>query len=426
MPRVARYPAILRMVSVQPLQRVLSCTDEVRGLLGRLFASIGLKQPRMSDLREKLVLDKSIASRVARAVRMTEAGAALRELPAAEALGQIVAKCEALGAGKRLVASARKSIAELDAAIAEFPGDRTALVTAISATEPARGNAAGRSAVPKVSEAKLRAARRGAYNAFVFAQGLCCETQSFINILMPGKNGEKAAQAMVLGTTGLRRLRPGHPQSILSIRGRDDTNTGFDRVTLEGEPIEDNPGVALIREFCTDVASQVRLERVGRIHSLVLDPQSPPLDEPMDFAVGFVNLRFTSPRATNEVKWTATSYEVSRATRLLLREVLVHRATFGTVLPLSIFSIDSTPRGQPDLLGPDPTGRGVIDQGDDLVPMGQGYRRRGKPEEDFAVPLALRAFEMLGHDPDEFDRFRLVVEYPLPLVRSEVWIRLNA
>ena len=379
----------------------------------------------MSDLREQLDLDKSIASRVARAVRMTDAGAALRELPAAEALGQIVEKCEKRGAGKRIVAPAQKAIAELDAAIADFPGDRTALITAISATEPARGSAAGRSAMPKVSEAKLRAARRGAYNAFVFAQGLCCETQSFINILMPGKDGEKAAQAMVLGTTGLRRLRPGHPQSILSLRGRDDNNTGFDRVTLAGEPIGDNPGVALVREFCTDVASQVRLERVGRIHSLVLDPQSPPLDEPMDFALGFVNLGFTPPRATEKEHWTATSFAVARATRVLLREVLVHRATFGDVSPQSIFSIDSTPMVQPELHGPDPTGRGLVDQGDDLIPMGMGYRKRGRPGDDFAVPLALRAFEMLGHDPDDFLRFRLMVEYPLPLVRNEVWIRLT-
>ncbi len=373
----------------------------------------------MSDLRARLALDKSIASRVGRAVRLSDPAAAFRELPAAEALGQIVAKCEALGAGKRLVAQAQKSISELDAAIAAFPGDRTALVAAISAGGSAR------SAAPKVSDAKLRAARRGAYNAFVFAQGLSCETQSFINILMPGKAGEKATQAMVLGTTGLRRLRRGHPQSILALRGRDDNNTGFDRVTLAGEPIGDDPGVVLIREFCTDVASQVRLERVGRIHSLVLDPQSPPLDEPMDFAVGLVNLRFTPPRATEDVKWTLTSYEVSRATRVLVRELLVHRETFGAVRPFSIFSIDPTPKIQPDLNGPDPTGRGFIDQGDDLVEMGRGFRRRGRPGEDFAVPLALRAFEMLGQDPDEYDRYRLVVEYPLPLVRSEVWIRLQ-
>ena len=411
-------------MKVQALQRVLTCAEAVRGDLGRVFASIGLDQPRMSDLRERLSLDKSIASRVARAVRMGDPGAALRELPAAEALGQIVGKCESLGAGSRPVAQARKSISELDAAIADFPGDRTALITAISATDAARGGAA-RSSAPKVSDAKLRAARRGAYNAFVFAQGLSCETQAFINILMPGKAGEKASQAMVMGTTGLRRLRRGHPQSILALRGRDDNNTGFDRVTLAGEPIGDDPGVVLIREFCTDVASQVRLERVGRIHSLVLDPQSPPLDEPMDFAVGLVNLRFTPPRATENVKWTLTSYEVSRATRVLVRELLVHRETFGAVRPLSIFSIDPTPRIQPDLNGPDPTGRGFIDQGDDLVEMGRGFRRRGRPGEDFAVPLALRAFEMLGQDPDEFDRFRLVIEYPLPLVRNEVWIRLQ-
>jgi hypothetical protein len=392
-----------------------------------VFASIGLERPRMSDLRERLGLDKSIASRVARAVRMSEVGSALRELPATESLSQIVAKCEELGAGKRLVAQAQRAIDELDAAIADFPGDRTALVTAIAATESGRGST-GRAAVPKVSEAKLRAARRGAHNASLFAQGICCETQACISILLPGNVGGKivgkAAQAVVMRTTGLRRLRPGYPQSILSIRGRDDTNTGFDRITLEGDPIREDPGVALIREFCTDVASQVRLERVGRVHSLVLDPQSPPLDEPMDFAFGFVNLDFTAPRETETEKWTATSYTVSRATRVLLREVLVHRETFGDVSPLSIFSIDATPMVQPELNGPDPTGRGRVDQGDDIVPMGKGYRKRGKAGEDFAVPLGLRSLEMLGYDPDEFERFRLVVEYPLPLVRSEVWIRL--
>jgi hypothetical protein len=408
------------------LQRVLSCAEAVRGSLARVFASIGLEEPRMSDLRERLGLDKSIASRVARAVRMSEVGAALRELPAAEALGQIVGKCEAKGAGKRAVSQCRRAIAELDAAIAAFPGDRTALITAIAATESSRGMPTGRTAVPKVSEAKLRAARRGAYNASLFAQGICCETQAFLNILLPSEGGRKASQAQVLATTGLRRLRPGYPQAVLSLLGRDEVSAAFDRVTLTGEPIRNDPGVALVRDFCTDVASQLRLERVGRVHSLVLDPHSPPLDEPMDFAYGYVNLDFTPPRATEKEKWTATSYAVSRATRVMLREVLVHRESFGEVSPLSIFSIDSTPLLQPELNGPDPTGRGRVDQGDDLVPMGKGYRQRGRVGEDFAVPVALRSLELLGHDPDEFDRYRLVVEYPLPLVRSEVWIRLNS
>jgi hypothetical protein len=416
-------PRYIAAVSSRALQRVLSSAQSARTALARVFASIGIEQPRMSDLRERLGLDKSIASRVARAVRMSEAGSALRELPAAESLGQIVATCEKLGAGKRLVAQARKAIGELDAAIADFPGDRTALVTAIAATGAGCGPT-GRAAVPKVSEAKLRAARRGAHNASLFAQGICCETQACISILLPAGDGGRAAQALVMRTTGLRRLRPGYPQSILSFRGRDDTNTGFDRITLEGDPIGEDPGVALIRGFCTDVASLVRLERVGRVHSLVLDPQSPPLDEPMDFAFGFVNLDFTAPRESETEKWTLTSYTVSRATRVLLREVLVHRETFGEVSPHSFFSIDPTPMVQPELNGPDPTGRGRVDQGDDLVPMGKGYRKRGKAGEDFAVPLGLRSLEMLGYDPDEFERFRLVVEYPLPLVRSEVWIRL--
>jgi hypothetical protein len=38
--------------------------------------------------------------------------------------------------------------------------------------------------------------------------------------------------------------------------------------------------------------------------------------------------------------------------------------------------------------------------------------------------MGKRAFDLLGWSPEEFDRFRMVVEYPLPFVRGEVWLRL--
>ena len=64
-------PRYIAAVSSRALQRVLSSAQSARTALARVFASIGIEQPRMSDLRERLGLDKSIASRVARAVRMS-------------------------------------------------------------------------------------------------------------------------------------------------------------------------------------------------------------------------------------------------------------------------------------------------------------------------------------------------------------------
>jgi len=38
--------------------------------------------------------------------------------------------------------------------------------------------------------------------------------------------------------------------------------------------------------------------------------------------------------------------------------------------------------------------------------------------------MGIRAFELLGWNPDEFQRFWMVVENPLPFVRHEVWLRM--
>ena len=93
-------------------------------------------------------------------------------------------------------------------------------------------------------------------------------------------------------------------------------------------------------------------------------------------------------------------------------------------MPEAPFPIDTVPMPRLDLYGRVRCGRGGVDHGAEFGAMGPGYQNGGRQQDDFAVPLALRAFKMLGKDPADFDRFRMVVEYPLPFVRGEVWLRL--
>jgi hypothetical protein len=401
------------------LESILTSAKQLQQQLRSMLGTIDIEQPRMSDLRERFGFDKSVASRLARAIRSKDTAAAVRELPGSAMLERLVVRGAELGADPADVSAARKAIAELDAAIAAFPGDRTALVTALAGSA---SGSASRSTL-SVSRTKLRAARRGGYNALLFAQGICSESQTCITILAPGSQPGRADQAMVMATGGLRRMRPGNPYSILSLLGRPDATEGYDRTTLDGKPVRDDPSIALIPGFCSPAAARLRLERSGRLHSLVLDAEVPPLDEPMDLAYGLVNPNFESCRAGSGNRWSLTSYTVARPTRILLREVLLHRATFGGCVPRCVFSIEAV-AANADFIGPDPSGRGVIEHGEDLVAMGAGYARRGRDGEDFAVPLALQAMQLLRYDPADFDRFRLVVEYPLPLVRGDMWLRL--
>lgn len=401
---------------------MLEAADGVRGAFVPMLASLGLERPRMSELRERLALDKSVASRMARAIRAADAGAALRELPGTDMLERFVARAEGIGADSAAVADARAAVRALDEAIAAFPGDRASLASAVAAGGAAADPAAARD--PVASPARLRAARRGAYDALLFAQGISCETTSCITILGPGRTPGMLDQAMVMATTGLRRLRRGNPYAVLSLQGNPGSNQGYARTALGGMPLLDDPSVALLPEFCSPSASELRLERRGKFHSLVLDATVPPLEEPMDLAYGVVNVDFDAARATEASRWTMTQYTVSRACRLHVREVLLHRDTFPGCSPEAVFTAETVPAVSPDLSGPDRSGRGFVEHGTGFVPMGSGFVMRGKAGEDFVVPMGMRAFEVLGWNPDEFQRFRMVVEYPLPFVRHEVWLRM--
>ena len=404
------------------LQRVLEAAEGVQRAFVPLLASVGLARPRMSELRERLGLDKSVASRMARALRAGDAGTAMRDLPGTDMLERVVARCEGMDGDASTVAGARSAVRALDEAIKAFPGDRASLASAVAGGGPA-GETASAPDRP-ASPARLRAARRGAYDALLFAQGISCETTSCITILGPGSKPGMLDQAMVISTTGLRRLRRGNPYAVLSLQGHPSSSEGYRRTTLAGVPIEDDPSVALMPEFCSPAAAQLRLERRGKFHSLVLDSTVPPLDEPMDLAYGVVNPNFESARATPDNAWTMTSYVVSRPCRLHVREVLVHRDTFRASAPEAVFTVETVPSERPEQAGPDRSGRGFVEHGAGFVPMGRGFATRGRAAEDFVVPMGKRAFDLLGWSPEEFDRFRMVVEYPLPFVRGEVWLRL--
>lgn len=403
------------------LSEVLSATREVQKGLGYLLGSLGIQQPTMSDLRIRLGLDKSVASRLARAIRSREAGPALREMPGSDTIERLVRRCEDLGVDAALCASVRSATARLEEAIKAFPGDRTALIAAVAGNEDAESDQAS---VSPVSRIKLRAARRGAYNALLVAQGISCDTSTLITILGPGREAGTLDQAMVISATGIRRFRPGTPHALLSIQGHPGQTAGRSRTTLSGAPLLEDPSAALIPEFCSASTSQLRLECRGRFHSLVLDSTLPPIDEPMHLAYGVINVGFETARATPANMWTLTSYTVARACRMHLREVLLHRETFGDRAPEALFTSETVPAAQPEVSGPDRSRRGAVDHGEQLVCMGSGYARRDKPGHDVAVPLALRACELLGKDPTDYVRYRMVVEYPLPFVRGEVWVRL--
>jgi hypothetical protein len=114
---------------------------------------------------------------------------------------------------------------------------------------------------------------------------------------------------------------------------------------------------------------------------------------------------------------------VRRPTRLLVIEVFVWTGALGRG-PSVRFSMDPLRTPHP-ISGPPADGREMLDQSASFVHKGRGFARVGKGRADEYIPIFAHAMSVLGWNPDEFERYRLEVEYPLGFVGVQTWFELD-
>lgn len=413
-PPVIIYTHIVEAAS---LQTILDCAENVRIALTRLLDAAGISGPRVRHLTETLGIDKSVASRLARGLRAQSLTELLRELPAAEGLGRIVAACDQQGAPPDTVAAARQAIGALETAVRSLPGGRAGLATALAgSTDEAAAGGASRARAE-------RAARRSAFNASCFLQGVWVEAAVHGLIIGPGSTRDRLHQAMVNGAIGVRRLRPGPPITVGGVYGSP-LNAGPPmRTTLAGEAIGDDPSRALLTEFCAGDMDRLQVDRAGSTYLLWLGRNDPQLDHPTSVVYGVKNLDFVERFRSDRYHYACTNYTVRRPTRLLLIEVLIWQGAFGPRGPELRLSMD--PMRTPDPIGGPPADdREMMEHAVGYAPMGRGFDRRGSRRADEYVPIFRRAMQQLGWNPADFARYRLEIEYPLGFVGIQTWFAL--
>jgi hypothetical protein len=346
------------------------------------------------------------------------------ELPSPEGLGLFVAACADRGVPAALVAEARAAIDELEAAMRSFPGGRSSLLAALT---PAGGRgAAGRATLQPTERRKAeraeRTARRAAFAAASFLHGLETETAFFFLLLAPGTRPGRLDQAMVSGSLGTRRLRAGPPITIGAVHGSKLNDGPPKRVTLAGDPITDDPTIALLPEFCAGVGRHVQVEERGSMYRLWLREDDPPIDRPVDLVYGVRNLNFIARRATRELRWACTNYTVCRPTRRLVVEVHLPDDVFGGRPPLLRMSTE--PFGELDPVGGPPSDRrDSLDSAVEFRSILPGTAARS--DDDPLESTLRRSFDLLRWDRTRFRRHRLEIEYPTMFVGMQLWYPLE-
>lgn len=387
----------------------------------QLLKEVNIPEPRMRELTQVLGLDKSTASRIARGLLADGPAAAMKEFPAAGGLLLFVDSCEKRQASNELLLSARAAIERVEECVRSFPGGRSGLATALAA--PPDDHAPTRR-VRHAQASAERAARRAAFNAACYLQGIWVEAAVHGMFIGPSTNPQMHDQALLHAVVGMKRLRPGPPITIGGFYGSPLTAGAPTRLTLDGSPIQDDASVVLMRKFCDGPVDRLHSERRDRAMLLWLDREDPPLDRPATLVYGVKYPEFLTAAKTAKFHYACTNFTVRRPTKLFVLELMVWEGAFDGQGPILRLSTD--PQRVPDPInGPPADERECLEHTSAFLPMGRGFSSPGTARADAFSPIFVDAMKQLQWNPEEFRRYRLEIEYPLNFVGMQVWFTLS-
>lgn len=203
---------------------------------------------RPVQLTSTLGLDKSLASRVVRALGTDDPIRALHGIPTPQGLGLIAAAVKERGAAEPEVARLEEATAAYGALLAEFSGGRTDLEATLTGY------------IPEQRERAERDARRSVFRGMTTLSGTRSSAIYNAVYLLPSAEPGRLDSLLVAVRQDLRRLRPGARLHLASIHADDGSRS---RLPLGGGARIEDPRDLLIEELCSHPVPELQLEHTG-------------------------------------------------------------------------------------------------------------------------------------------------------------------
>lgn len=371
---------------------------DVRGALTELFVSVGADPERPQVVSRSFGINRNLAWKLSRIIAAEEPLAVVEHLPKASAAEIMLRAFATAGAPETAVARVRGTMESFDDAVEEHLGDRGLLELIVGPMLPAH-----------MQVERDRAARRLAFRGNSAIWGIQAAARMSAMIMTP--NAEDASMIDVATLGGLvdyRRLRSGIRWPLLRLHGY---RAGV-AVDTRHEPLD--PELArgsapLLRDFCSDGQPPIIEQSFDGGVQYEL-PEGPVGNRGLATTVfGVVTRRFASCWADEKdrsgahlVHWfTPVEYGVS--------DLVVHRDLPLEMPPSFTVSGRMTPRSW------DPE----TDHDAESIPMAEPVVGLGSGPPQFATAIVPQqramlefAIERLGHDPREFEAWRVVVPHP--------------
>lgn len=244
--------------SGEPLETRISRTGHelvsaVEGLLDTLPPSAR----RPADLARAFRINKDLSSRLLIALGKRDALAAAYYMPGPEALRKLVQTAATRGTPQPVVQRLKAAVEDFELLVREQGGGRGSLAAIISAWVP---------------EARARFElenKQAAFRSMAHLRGSAAETMVQAAFVHPSEQVGRVDGLGLVGYAGLRRLRPGAPIHISTLRAgmAAERESPF---TVAGDRVDAMSADTLLREFCSTPTPEILIRPAGSVvHYLV-------------------------------------------------------------------------------------------------------------------------------------------------------------
>ena len=386
--------------------------EQLRRALRPIVEEAGGQPPRTGRLGRRLGIDKSLASRLVRALSGESNLELVHRIPSPTGLRMVLESARRAGIAAPLIAAAEVEVERLDAFFHATPGGKDAIDAHISESSQ------------EVREARENSSKQAVYKAMSFLLGYYCEALTSTLILLPAKNGRTVDGVEVHQRVGMRRLRPHTPLALLSILTPPEEVPPGDTTWIE--PLDGGLGKAeaakfLWNEFSTDPIPKLEIVEEGGHTTFVLEDVKRLLNHPMSLT-SVLRIRNGWPRSQSDgLRNGSRGYVLHMPAKMLVRDLFIAEDVYPGAVPDLTFQLQN-PAGR---TGRRPQGLSARISSLDLhAPIEQ---LRPGPR-GFAVAGLTRYRDIVAHvfaridqDPTRFRGYRCAITYPVPLIEMAWW-----
>jgi len=383
--------------------------DLRRALTPILSAFGGADNPRPMRVARSLGLDKSLASRLVRALQTTSDLELVHIVPSPAGL-RILAESATHFVDRGLIRELLATTERFENLLDSVPGGRAAIDAQISE---------GSQSVRLRSE---QAARQSAFKSMSLLLGHFCDQLTTSLFLVPAENGRTVDGIEIHRRIGLRRMRPSTPLALMSLNmvpeEQPEDATRFESLdgTANGSDLSD----FLIPEACTRPFPDLDVIQEGNLATMVL-AGDPAIKAPARVASAFRIRNGWSIHPESSIL-SLRGYVLHVPCRRLVRDVYIAESLWPGAAPRISFALPGPRATTPPPSDTGPRHFTNVDLSVTIEQLPHGPKAFDVPGVSDHPAIAHHVLERAGHGETRFRGWRCAMTYPVPLIEMLWWI----